>query len=67
MLKVMWPEGEPDKAVCPDGWLAPFGRFGYALGWGLHGKRSRYAWPVSATDVPIVVARRCERQIRGNR
>lgn len=63
-LKIMWPEGEPEKATCPDGLLAPFGRWASSFVWALQGKRTRYAWPVRNGDVPIVVARRCERMVR---
>lgn len=65
MRKVIWPEGEPRQAVCPNGLLAPFGRFGWALGWSLRGKRTRSAWPVTdaEADAPSLVASRCERSI----
>lgn len=40
MPKIMWPEGEPENAICPVGRMAVFGRLAYSVAWALRGKRT---------------------------
>lgn len=63
---IVWPEGQPERAVYCEGRLARWWKMYGPMGWGasFRGRRMARMWPASPKQQPVVMARQCERFVR---
>lgn len=62
-ISIVWPEGQPERAVLCRGWLSRQWRMLGPMGLraSARGRRMCFVRPVNPEENPIVLARLCER------